>query len=271
MQIGPKRLWLRRSISPPTEALEKNVIDIVAKDTAELLAKIDGRVVDVNGKDTTLSTQGLVVSRVDPDWRTRLLATITNPSVAALLMLVGIYGLMLEGYNPGALVPGIVGAISLLLALYALQVLPVNYAGVGLIVLGVILMVAEFIAPSFGALGIGGIVAFVVGSIILIDSDVPGFGVSKWLIGTIAGLGGIAVLVIANLANKMRKARPVSGVEQMLGAVAEVLEDFQDTGNVFIHGERWKAHSSATLEKGQKVRVQSVNGLVLEVEPVVEN
>ena len=253
------------------EALDINVIDVVATDVSDLLRQVDGTTVDLDGTEVTLSTQGMTVTRIDPDWRTQLLSIITNPSVAAMLLLVGIYGLLLEGYNPGALVPGIVGAIAALLALYAFQVLPVNYAGLGLIILGVILMAAEFFVPSFGALGLGGIVAFVVGSIILIDSDMPGFGVSPWLIGSVATAGALGVLGIIYMADSMRRRRPVSGAEQMLGATAEALQDFDEQGTVFVHGERWNAVTRQPISKGQRVRIHAMDGLTVHVEPVSEN
>src|SRR6056297_394978 len=165
---------VRESVSLTAErAVEKNVVDLIAVDLAELLTAIDGRTVTTTAGDIEIRTAGVAVERVGPDWRTRLLAVITSPAVAYMLLLAGIYGLIFEGYNPGAVIPGVVGAVCLLLALYALQVLPVNYAGLGLIVLGLLLMIGEVFVPSFGALGLGGIVAFVVGSIILMDTDVP--------------------------------------------------------------------------------------------------
>ncbi|HKJ76837.1 MAG TPA: nodulation protein NfeD, partial [Gammaproteobacteria bacterium] len=164
-------------------AVKENVADLIAKDVPDLLAQADGRQVEVGGETRTLATKDLMVERLEPDWRSRLLSVITNPNVAYILMLIGIYGLIFEFSNPGMIVPGVVGAICLMLALFAFQVLPVSYAGVGLILLGIALMVAEAFAPSFGILGIGGVVAFVIGSIILMDTDVPGFGVSLWAIG----------------------------------------------------------------------------------------
>ncbi len=157
------------------EALELGVIDLIAANVGDLLEQIDGRQVEVNDRMQVLETGALVIERREPDWRSEFLGVITSPTIAYLLLLIGVYGLILEGYNPGAIVPGVVGAICLLMALYAFQMLPVNYAGLGLIVLGIILMIAEVMAPSFGALGIGGIIAMVIGSIILLDTDVPGF------------------------------------------------------------------------------------------------
>ncbi len=249
-------------------ALENNVIDIVAGDLPDLLRQADGRTITVAGRSVTLETEGLVIDRVEPDWRTRLLAVISNPTIAYILMLVGIYGLLFEGYNPGAIVPGVVGAVSLLLALFAFQVLPVNYAGFALIVLGIILMAAEFLVPSFGALGMGGIAAFVFGSVILIDTDVPGFGVSRTLITMISATGATALLGVIWLAMKARAQPIVSGHEQMAEMTAEALDDFDGEGIVWAHGERWRARSSAPVKKGQLLRVTHVEGLVLHVEPV---
>ena len=224
--------------------------------------------VKIGEDERTLETEGLMVENFEPDWRTRLLATITDPNIAYMLLLVGIYGLIFEGYNPGALVPGIVGAICILLALFAFQVLPVNYAGLALIVLGVILMVAEAFVPSFGALGLGGIAAFVFGSIILLDSDIPGFAISRSLIGGIAGVAAAALMALMYFMVRSLRRPVVSGAEEMLGSLARVLEDFQGSGNVFVHGERWHAHSSSPLQAGQSVRVTAINGLELEVEPL---
>jgi len=184
-----------------------------------------------------------------------------------MLMLVGIYGLILEGYNPGAIVPGVVGAICMLLALYAFQVLPVNYAGLGLIILGIILMIAEGFAPSFGALGMGGVAAFVFGSVILLDSGVPGFSISPGIIGSVAFVASAAMLGLIYLLLKYQRRTPVSGAEGMVGQTAEVLADIDGHGTVFLHGERWEAHSKTPVTKGNYVRVRAIRGLILDVEP----
>jgi len=249
------------------DALAENVIDVVASDLPALLQAIDGRVVKVGSEERTLATDGLVVEEFVADWRTRLLATITNPNVAYMLLLVGIYGLIFEGYNPGALVPGIVGAICLLIALFAFQILPVNYAGLGLIILGIVLMIAEAFAPSFGALGLGGLAAFVIGSIILLDSDVPGFQISRLLIGSVAALGGALLLTLMYFLVRSFRRPVVSGAEEMVGSAGHALEDFQDQGQIFVHGERWHAHSSAAVKRGDAVRVTAIRGLELEIEP----
>jgi len=249
------------------QALEQNVVDLIATDLGDLLEQLDGWQVEIDGQEITLETGGLIYERIEPDWRTRLLEVISNPTVAYMLMLLGIYGLIFEGYNPGAIVPGVVGAISLLLALFAFQVLPVNYAGLALIALGVLLMISEFLVPSFGALGLGGIAAFVFGSVILIDTDMPGFGVSIPLISTIALMGGLLLLAIVWFAMKSRVRPVVSGVEEMAHMSAEALEDFTDEGQVWAHGERWRARSSVPVKKGQTLAVRRIDGLVLQVEP----
>ena len=249
------------------DALAMNVIDLVADDLSDLLQQLDGWEVEINGRTIELDTTGLIYERIEPDWRTRLLQVISNPTVAYMLMLLGIYGLIFEGYNPGAIVPGVVGAISLLLALFAFQVLPINYAGLALIALGAILMVSEFLVPSFGALGMGGIAAFVFGSVILIDSDVPGFGVSLPLIITIATSGALILLGIVWFAVRSRGQPVVSGQEEMVGAHAEALGDFDTRGQVWVHGERWTARTSTPVTAGQSLKVVRVDGLTLLVEP----
>lgn len=249
------------------QALEENVIDLVANDLADLLQQLDGWELEVDGQDVTLATAGLLLERLEPDWRTQFLSVISNPTVAYMLMLLGIYGLIFEGYNPGAIVPGVVGAIAMLLALFSFQILPINYAGLALILLGVILMFSEFLVPSFGALGIGGIAAFVFGSVILFDSDVPGFGVSMSLIASIASAGALALLGTIWFAMQSRVRPVVSGQEEMAGKLAEALEDFDHEGHVWVHGERWLARSKSPVTKGQRLSVTRVEGLILHVQP----
>jgi len=251
------------------KALELGVIDLIADNMGDLLDKIDGMVVEVNGRDQELATQGLVIERLEPDWRNEMLAVITSPTIAYLLLLIGVYGLILEGYNPGAIVPGVVGAICLLMALYAFQMLPVNYAGLGLIVLGIILMIAEVIAPSFGALGFGGIIAMVIGSIILIDTDVPGFAVSRALIGSIATMGSLGLMAIIWFAVRARRRPVVSGREQLLGASGTALQGFDNEGEVFVHSERWQAITETPLHAEQEIVVTAIDGLTLTVRPAI--
>jgi membrane-bound serine protease (ClpP class) len=221
----------------------------------------------VAGRSETLSTSSVTYEDFEADWRTQLLAVITNPEIAYMLLLIGIYGLIFEGYNPGAIVPGVVGAICLLLALFAFQVLPVNYAGLALIILGIILMVAEFFVPSFGALGLGGIAAFVFGSLILIDTDIPGFERPTALITSISAVAGAGLLAIVWFAMRARRRPVVSGIEEMVGLPAVALSDFEKEGQVFVHGERWLAHTAFPVTEGQSLRITKIDGLSLEVEP----
>lgn len=250
-----------------SQALEQGVIEILAVSIDDLLRQADGRVVKLGEVEAVLATAGAIVTPVAPDWRSRLLSVITEPSVAYLLLLVGLYGLVFEGYSPGALVPGVIGAISLLLALYALQVLPVNYAGVALIVLGVALMTAEMFMPSFGVLGIGGVIALIAGSVMLFDTDVPGFGVPGRMILGIGATSGLLFIGVMWLALRARHRPVVTGVQELVGAGATVVDDFDGHGWVHVRGENWQAQSAVPLRRGQPVRVVAVEGLTLRVAP----
>jgi len=253
------------------EALELNVIDLIAVDQAELLRLLDGREVKVNNEAVTLATTGVTVEPVEPSWRIKFLSTIANPQIALLLMLVGIYGLIFEGYNPGAIVPGVVGIVCLLLAAYALQVIPVNYAGLALIVVGIILIIAEAFVPSFGALGLGGIAAFIFGSIIMFDSGVPGFGISKTFVVVFGVVTGLALLWLTSYIVKLRSRGPVSGKGSIIGGTGVAMEAFTGSGKVWLEGEAWQAQSIVPVAKNQHVRVTSMDGLTLQVEPIAEH
>jgi len=270
---GRNQEWAEKAVReadsiPASEALQLGVIDIIASGMADLLKQIDGREVTVQGQKRTLQTSGSVIDQLAPDWRSRFLSVITNPNVAYILMLIGIYGLMLEFSNPGAIVPGTIGAIALLLALYSFQLLPVNYAGMGLVLLGVALMVGEAFQPSFGVLGIGGLIAFVTGSIFLMDTDVPGFGIDISVIVSFAIISALVFTVVIGMAIKARRRPVVSGLEELVGAKASVLDDFDRQGRVSIHSETWQALSNAPMRKGQRVKVSAIEGLTLRVEPL---
>ncbi|MDH3549883.1 MAG: nodulation protein NfeD [Gammaproteobacteria bacterium] len=252
------------------EALEKNVIEFIAENQQELLALVDGYEVEIAGTSRTISTGDAEIEAFEANWRIRLLTVISNPEIVLLLGLIGLYGLMYEGWNPGAIVPGVVGAICLLLAAYALQVLPVNYAGLALIIVGIALMVAEAYAPSFGALGLGGIAAFVFGAIIMFDSGVPGFGISY---AFVIGLGlGFAVLLIWLLGYllKLRRRGAVTGKGSIVGGTAIAMEDFEGDGKVWLEGEAWHARSRGAVTKDEQLIVTRLDGLTLDVEPVTK-
>ncbi len=254
------------------DALENNVIDIIASNLPELLSGIDGREVQMDWGKKVLKTSDLNVIEIETDWRTNFLSIITNPTVAYILMMLGIYGLILEGYNPGTFVPGVTGGICLILALYAFQILPVNYAGLLLILLGLALIAAEMFAPSFGILGIGGIISLILGSFILLDIGVPGFSVNKGLIAGISfGSALVFGAIIWHAARTLR--RPKAGSLTIIGHNAEAISDFIDgSGRVHILGEDWSARSTASISKGQNVRIKDIDSekLVLIVEPLPE-
>jgi membrane-bound serine protease (ClpP class) len=252
------------------DALEQHVIDIVAKDVPDLLQQLQGRKVKAADHEAVLETRGVAVRSIVPDWRTRVLLMLTHPTIAYGLLLVGIYGLLLEGYNPGAVLPGVAGALALLLGLYGLQLLEVNYAGLALMALGIGLIVAEFFMPAFGSLGVGGLAAFVIGSIILFDRRASGPRVALPLIVGIAVAGGLVVVTIGWLAARARR-RPVStGVETMIGAPVEAVSDCQVQCVVRYGGELWNARTASPLRAGQRARIVKVVEMTLWVEPQQE-
>lgn len=252
------------------DALEQNVIDVVAPGIGALLESVDGRTVAMAGGDRELATADLDIVRAEPDWRTDLLSVITNPNVAYFLMIIGFYGIIFELANPGAIVPGVIGAISLVLALFAFQVLSVNYAGLALILLGLAFIVGEAFMPSFGILGVGGIVAFVTGSVILMDGShqeisLPTIG------GTAAVAAGFILWTVVRFIG-LRRRHPVSGTEQLVHETGRTLDEFQQDydrylGHVQVSGERWNARSHTALQAGTKVRVTGMEGLTLLVAP----
>ena len=250
-------------------ALQRKVIDLIARDIPDLLTQLDGREVKLAEHTVKLATRNLAVQRVKPDWRTQLLAVITHPTVAYGLMLIGIYGLLLEGYNPGVMLPGVAGTICLLVALFAFQILSVNYAGLALVALGVGMMIAEFFFPTFGSLGLGGLIAFVVGSLILFDTDVPGMNIALPLIAAIATVGGLMIVGIAYVAARSLRRPVVTGVQGMIGDNVEVVQDFTGRGGrVRYRGELWNARGDAGLRTGQLARIVRVEGLTLWVDPL---
>ena len=249
-------------------ALENNVIDIIAADQRDLIQQLDGTKIKVLGMDTTLQTEPVTLTELLPDWRNKVLAVITNPNIAYLLMMIGIYGLIFEFANPGSIVPGTIGSICLLLALFSFQVLPINYAGLALMLLGIALMVAEAFQPSFGVLGLGGVAAFVAGSVMLIDTELPGYGINM---GVVAGVTVSTVaffLMALGMVLRNRHHPIVSGEEEMLGSLCTALEDFSSEGRVLAHSEHWTARTQTPLKKGDEARIRAIDGLILDIEPL---
>jgi membrane-bound serine protease (ClpP class) len=267
--------WAERAVREAVslsadEALAQHVIDLTARDVPELLTRLNGRKLVTAGGERILATSGAATTTVAPDWRTRFLAIITDPSVALMLMMAGIYGLFFEFWNPGLALPGVLGAICLLLGLFALQMLPVNYAGLALVLLGIAFIVAETFLPTYGSLGVGGIVAFAIGAVMLIDTDVPGFGVPYWLIAALAAVTALFIFFVAGAALKARRRPIVTGHEQLIGSIGVALDDMETEGWARIHSEQWRVKSPVPIKRGQRVRVTSRSDLLLSVMPVTE-
>ena len=262
---------VRESASLSAEdALEKGVIDLIADDIPQLLRRINVRQVKINGQEERLSTLNLSIETYEPDWRNKLLSVITDPNVAYILMMLGIYGLFFELYNPGSILPGVIGGICLLLALFAFQVLPVNYAGIALILLGIAFMVSEAFMPSFGALGIGGLIAFVIGSIILIDTDTPDYSISKPLIGGISLMSLFFILWVMGSLVHIRTKPVVTGQEELIGQEGHCLSNDEGKLRVYVHSEAWNATATTPIKPEQRVKITGLNGLHLTVEAIEE-
>ena len=269
---GRNAEWAERAVREAVslsaeDAHQQKVVDFVAADLPDLLRQAEGRKVKLAAGETTLALAGAALVTVEANWKERLLAAIANPNIALILMMLGVYGLLFEFYTPGFGVAGIIGAICLLLALYALAMLPINAIGALLLLLGIALMVTEAFAPSFGAFGIGGVVAFVAGALMLIDGDMPGLEISLAFIVPLAATSALLLFGIGSFALRARRRPSVAGVEAMIGATALALEDITDEGWVRASGERWRARSTAPLQRGAQARITAVAGLTLEVEP----
>jgi membrane-bound serine protease (ClpP class) len=260
---------VRSAVSlPAADALSLHVIDVVADNVPDLLRQIDGRTAKVAGKPERLATAGLDVTNVPPDWRTELLALVTNPNVAFILLLIGVYGLILEFFNPGAVAPGLIGAISLFVALYALALLPINYAGAALVLIGIGLMIAEAHIGAFGAIGVGGVAAFVIGALMMFPSRAPGFALSyAVVIGTAICSAALFLLALAVLL-RSRKRPVVTGGEALIGSPGETVSWQGHAGRVLVHGEIWLARADAPLAAGTAIKVVSRDGLILHVAAV---
>lgn len=252
------------------DALSFGVIDLIAQDTHDLLDKIDGRSVSLQGKKVSIKSKGLRIEYYEADWKTKFLSIITDPNVAYFLLIIGIYGIFFELLNPGSLFPGIVGVISGVLALYALNMLPFNYAGLILIFVGISLMIAEVLIAGFGILGIGGTIAFIFGSLLLFDTQTLGTGVSIPMIIAFSLVSVGFFVFVLRFFLRSRKAEVVTGIDEMIGSTAEVIGVTKEGYRVLCHGETWSATSDSPLKIGQKVYVEKLTGLTLLVKPMKE-
>ncbi len=268
---GRNARWAERSVresisSTEKEALKAGVIDLVAEDIDDLLEKMEGRTVVVSGKEMTLALSGAVVDERPMDLRHRILSTITDPNVAYMLMMLGIYGLFFELANPGVILPGVLGGIALVLAFFAFQVLPVNYAGILLIGLALVLFILEIKVVSYGMLSVGGIVSVFLGSIMLLRSVEPYYRISRVLIFGMTGFTALFFLVGLGLALKVQRRKPVTGTEGLVGETGVAATDLSLSGKIRVHGEIWTAESKVQISAGQAVKVTGMEGMVLLVE-----
>ena len=269
-QRGRNTEWaidaVRKSVAiTETDALKKKVIDIVASDIEDLLKQANGRKVDIQGRNQELALQNVQVVRHEMNLKQRVLNAIADPNIAYLLMMAGILGLYMEFSHPGTIFPGVAGAICLLLAFASLQLLPINYTGLALMVFGVALLVGEAFFPSFGVLGVGGIVSLALGSLLLFDTPTSDFGVDLSIVFTGVATLGSFVLAVSYLVFRSQKAKPLLGVEGMIGEIGVVREKLQPRGSIFVHGEHWKAEADGEIEAGDKVEVVGIDRMVLKV------
>lgn len=267
--------WVRNAVREgeslsSSEALEIGVIDLIAENPQQLLTMIDGKSVRLPNRQAQIDTKGMTIEVIEIDWKTKLLSIISDPNIAYILLIIGIYGLIFEGYNPGTFIPGVIGAICLLLAFYALQIMPVNYVAAGLLVLGIALLVVEAFAPSFGILGVGGIIAFILGSFLLFNEPETGMAIAMPILIFVTIVSVILLSFVLSLAIRARNRPVVTGTDEMLSEIGVVEHDFEDKGWIKIHGEIWKARSSQPLKAGQQVKVVAVNDLDLDVIPITD-
>jgi membrane-bound serine protease (ClpP class) len=257
---------VRKAVSiTETEALKLKVIDLIAPDVPSLLKQLDGRTVDVVLGKRTLHTANATVREVGMGFRQKVLGIISNPNIAYILMILGFYGLYFELSNPGAIFPGVAGAICLILAFYALQTLPINYAGLMLIVLGIALFIMEAFITSHGVLGVGGTIAMLLGSMMLIDSPIPALRISWAVIIPVVAASALLFIVTLTVAIRAQRSKVDTGREGLIGLAGKALTDIGEDGQVFIRGEYWNARSDEPVVKGDRVMVVAVDGLRLQV------
>ncbi|WP_179107088.1 nodulation protein NfeD [Variovorax sp. KK3] len=264
--------WTEQALREPVglsaqEASKARVVNYMAQDVADLLMQVNGRDVAMEGGTVRLATQRAQLLIVEADWRSRLLSVITEPGLALVLLMIGIYGLLFEFSNPGFKLPGALGAICLALAFFGLQMLPINYAGMALILLGVALLIAEVFLPTFGVLGLGGIAAFAYGAILLIDNDAPGFGVPIWVIALSSAFSALFIIVAAGMSARASRRPAVGGVTTLMGTTGELVEFADGEGWAQIEGDYWPVTGTGDLYPGRRVRVSGVKGVTLQVAP----
>ncbi|WP_367607021.1 nodulation protein NfeD [Legionella sp. W05-934-2] len=250
------------------EALENGVINLIANDVDELMAKIDGQQVEQDGRQIVLKTKSAKIVDFEPDWRMKMLLIITDPTVAYLLLLLGIYGIFFELFNPGAIIPGVVGGVAMLIALYALQLLPISYAGLGLIFLGIAFIIAEIFTPSFGILGLGGTVAFIFGSILLMDTDLDAYQIALPAILGMAAANLAIFVVFLGMMLRSREQEKFNSTERLINQSAVALEDFDSIGQIKVGGEIWQAKTKNPVKINQTLIIVGVDGLTVEVKPI---
>jgi len=250
-----------------SEALEQNVVDLITQDVSSLLADIDGWEITLPKRTVVLDVANAGVFTVETDWKHELLEVITDPTIAYGLLIFGVYGLILEFYNPGMVFPSVIGIVCLLLGAYGLQMLPVNYAGLALIIVGIGMMVAEVFTPTMGVLGLAGVVAFVVGSMILMDTEAPGYGVPITVVAAFAATSAGLTMFAIGAAMRARHSTVKTGREGMIGGAGEALADFEGQGRVRAFGELWEARSEVPIAEHAKVKITDIDGLTLIVQP----
>ena len=263
---------VRRSVAiTEKEALKKNVIDIVAKDIDDLLKQAEGKKVDVDGREQVLSLKGVRVERFEMGLKQKIINTLSDPNIAYLLLMAGILGIYMEFSHPGVIFPGVAGGICLLLALTSFQLLPINYAGLLLILLGIALLVGEAFLPSFGVLGIGGAISLALGSLLLFDTQSSDLVVDRSIIFTAVGTLSALMLLLGYLVFKSQKRKPTMGMKGLLGEIGEVRAKLNPSGKIFVHGEYWSAEGDGEIAVGEKVRVIGFEGMSLKVKKLSEH
>jgi len=262
---------VRRSVSiTEKEALAKNVIDVVARDIDDLLRQADGRKVEIDGRQEPLALKDARVERFEMGLKQKIINVLSDPNIAYLLLMAGILGLYMEFSHPGVIFPGVTGAIALLLALTSFQIIPINYAGLVLILLGAALLAGEAFVPSFGVLGIGGAISLALGSLLLFDTETSDLGVDRSIVFTAVATLSILMFLVGYLVFKSQRRKPTLGLEGLIGEIGDVRVKLSPAGKIFVHGEYWNAEGEGEIAVGEKVRVVGFDGMCLKVKRLSE-